>query len=239
MQKFFHSVSLSIEDVFERYLLAALIITAAGVALMVLGITIAARARGKSIKNELSHSRYAICASGALLLYISVIFNAAVFTRLSQPEQDPFAKVWGGWGITDQTYYYELSSIFNVIIFLPLCTLLFLFLKTVLQKNPDIKKLTAIGAGIGFLISCMIEGLQIILRAGTFQVSDLFYNTLGSGARHICVYRTQKGSRIPRVQTRGQKNEKMNRSKAKRAPLSGALFLRKISKLLGFITNHK
>lgn len=180
MQKFLHSVSLSIEDVFERYLLAALIITAAGVALMVLGITIAARARGKSIKNELSHSRYAICASGALLLYISVIFNAAVFTRLSQPEQDPFAKVWGGWGITDQTYYYELSSIFNVIIFLPLCTLLFLFLKTVLQKDPDIKKLTAISAGTGFLISCMIEGLQIILRAGTFQVSDLFYNTLGA-----------------------------------------------------------
>lgn len=180
MQKFFHSVSLSIEDVFERYLLAALIITASGVALMVLGITIAARARGKSIKNELSHSKYAICASGALLLYISVIFNAAVFTRLSQPEQDPFAKVWGGWGITDQTYYYELSSIFNVIIFLPLCTLLFLFFKTALQKNPDIKKLTAIGAGTGFLISCMIEGLQIILRAGTFQVSDLFYNTLGA-----------------------------------------------------------
>lgn len=180
MQKFFHSVSLSIEDVFERYLLAALIITAAGVALMVLGITIAARARGRSIKNELSHSRYAICASGALLLYISVIFNAAVFTRLSQPEQDPFAKVWGGWGITDQTYYYELSSIFNVIIFLPLCTLLFLFLKTVLQKDPDIKKLTAISAGTGFLISCMIEGLQIILRAGTFQVSDLCYNTLGA-----------------------------------------------------------
>lgn len=180
MQKFFHSVSLSIEDVFERYLLAALIITAAGVALMVLGITIAARARGRSIKNELSHSRYAICASGALLLYISVIFNAAVFTRLSQPEQDPFAKVWGGWGITDQTYYYELSSIFNIIIFLPLCTLLFLFLKTVLQKDPDIKKLTAISAGTGFLISCMIEGLQIILRAGTFQVSDLCYNTLGA-----------------------------------------------------------
>lgn len=180
MQKFFHSVSLSIEDVFERYLLAALIITASGVALMVLGITIAARARGRSIKNELSHSRYAICASGALLLYISVIFNAAVFTRLSQPEQDPFAKVWGGWGITDQTYYYELSSIFNVIIFLPLCTLLFLFLKTVLQKDPDIKKLTAISAGTGFLISCMIEGLQIILRAGTFQVSDLCYNTLGA-----------------------------------------------------------
>lgn len=180
MQKFFHSVSLSIEDVFERYLLAALIITAAGVVLMVLGITIAARARGRSIKNELSHSRYAICASGALLLYISVIFNAAVFTRLSQPEQDPFAKVWGGWGITDQTYYYELSSIFNVIIFLPLCTLLFLFLKTVLQKDPDIKKLTAISAGTGFLISCMIEGLQIILRAGTFQVSDLCYNTLGA-----------------------------------------------------------
>lgn len=180
MQKFFHSVSLSIEDVFERYLLAALIITAAGVALMVLGIMIAARARGRSIKNELSHSRYAICASGALLLYISVIFNAAVFTRLSQPEQDPFAKVWGGWGITDQMYYYELSSIFNIIIFLPLCTLLFLFLKTVLQKDPDIKKLTAISAGTGFLISCMIEGLQIILRAGTFQVSDLCYNTLGA-----------------------------------------------------------
>lgn len=208
MQKFLHSVSLSIEDVFERYLLAALIITAAGVALMVLGITIAARARGKSIKNELSHSRYAICASGALLLYISVIFNAAVFTRLSQPEQDPFAKVWGGWGITDQTYYYELSSIFNVIIFLPLCTLLFLFLKTALQKNPDIKKLTAIGAGIGFLISCMIEGLQIILRAGTFQVSDLFYNTLGAVLGIFVFIALKKAAESPAFKSAVKKRKK-------------------------------
>ena len=208
MQKFFHSVSLSIEDVFERYLLAALIITAAGVALMVLGITIAARARGKSIKNELSHSRYAICASGALLLYISVIFNAAVFTRLSQPEQDPFAKVWGGWGITDQTYYYELSSIFNVIIFLPLCTLLFLLLKTALQKNPDIKKLTAIGAGTGFLISCMIEGLQIILRAGTFQVSDLFYNTLGAVLGIFVFIALKKAAESPAFKSAVKKRKK-------------------------------
>lgn len=211
MQKFFHSVSLSIEDVFERYLLAALIITAAGVALMVLGITIAARARGKSIKNELSHSRYAICASGALLLYISVIFNAAVFTRLSQPEQDPFAKVWGGWGITDQTYYYELSSIFNVIIFLPLCTLLFLFLKTVLQKDPDIKKLTAISAGTGFLISCMIEGLQIILRAGTFQVSDLFYNTLGAVLGIFVFIALKKAAESPAFKSAVKKRKKTNR----------------------------
>lgn len=208
MQKFLHSVSLSIEDVFERYLLAALIITAAGVALMVLGITIAARARGKSIKNELSHSRYAICASGALLLYISVIFNAAVFTRLSQPEQDPFAKVWGGWGITDQTYYYELSSIFNVIIFLPLCTLLFLFLKTVLQKDPDIKKLTAISAGTGFLISCMIEGLQIILRAGTFQVSDLFYNTLGAVLGIFVFIALKKAAESPAFKSAVKKRKK-------------------------------
>lgn len=208
MQKFLHSVSLSIEDVFERYLLAALIITAAGVALMVLGITIAARARGKSIKNELSHSRYAICASGALLLYISVIFNAAVFTRLSQPEQDPFAKVWGGWGITDQTYYYELSSIFNVIIFLPLCTLLFLFFKTALQKNPDIKKLTAISAGTGFLISCMIEGLQIILRAGTFQVSDLFYNTLGAVLGIFVFIALKKAAESPAFKSAVKKRKK-------------------------------
>lgn len=208
MQKFFHSVSLSIEDVFERYLLAALIITAAGVALMVLGITIAARARGRSIKNELSHSRYAICASGALLLYISVIFNAAVFTRLSQPEQDPFAKVWGGWGITDQTYYYELSSIFNVIIFLPLCTLLFLFLKTALQKDPDIKKLTAISAGTGFLISCMIEGLQIILRAGTFQVSDLFYNTLGAVLGIFVFIALKKAAESPAFKSAVKKRKK-------------------------------
>jgi len=61
-----------------------------------------------------------------------------------------------------------------------------------------------------------------------------------SGARHICVYRAQKGSRIPRVQTRGQKTKKNEQIKScKRAPLSGALFLRKISKLLGFIMNHK
>ena len=35
------------------------------------------------------------------------------------------------------------------------------------------------GIKIAFCFSVMIELLQIVLRVGTFQLSDIFYNTVG------------------------------------------------------------
>lgn len=63
--------------------------------------------------------------------------------------------------------------------FLPLCTVLFIFIKTALNRNITDKKLTLISFLCGFVFSCVIEALQIILKAGTFQIADIFYNTLG------------------------------------------------------------
>ncbi|HCK2437593.1 TPA: VanZ family protein, partial [Enterococcus faecium] len=39
-----------------------------------------------------------------------------------------------------------------------------------------------------FLCSCLIEFLQLFLHIETFQLSDLFYNTLGGGISGVIYY---------------------------------------------------
>lgn len=179
MKKVFHTIFINISSFFEDYLLAALIITVCGAVLITAVILISAKLKGKSAKTAFKENLKAVCSSALILFYISLILNMTVFRRLSLPEHDPFSKIFGGWGIEDMIYYYDFSSIFNIIMFLPLCTVLFIFIKAALNRNITDKKLTLISFLCGFVFSCAIEALQIILKAGTFQIADIFYNTLG------------------------------------------------------------
>ena len=44
------------------------------------------------------------------------------------------------------------------------------------------------GLKISFIISFTIEMLQLFLRLGTWQLSDIFYNTLGGGIGGLLYY---------------------------------------------------
>lgn len=187
MVKVFKTVFLNITAIFKDYMLVALIITVCGAALIIAGMMISAKINGKSAKTALKENLKAICGATVCLLYVSIILNATLFKRLSLPDHDPFSNIFGGWGISELKYFYDFSSVWNVIVFLPLCTFIFIFLKTVLNKKVSSKALFLTAGAAGFLFSCIIELLQIIFKAGTFQFADIFYNTLG-GALSVIIF---------------------------------------------------
>lgn len=120
-------------------------------------------------------------------VYICINFNATIFSRFSIPKMDPLSNIWGGWIIIENEYFFDFSVIWNILMFLPLYTFLYLFFKNVGIKDISKSKLFILSTVFSFLNSLLIEVLQIIFRVGTFQFSDLFYNTLG-GALGIFLF---------------------------------------------------
>lgn len=76
----------------------------------------------------------------------------------------------------------NIEAIENLIFFIPYT--FFLFQSFSLKKSKDIKN-TLI---LSFLTSLVIEVLQLLTTLGTFQLSDLLYNTLGGVIGYI-IYR--------------------------------------------------
>lgn len=114
--------------------------------------------------------------------YISCIFQSTIFHRFitNQLNQDPLCNIYGGWGISEEMYFYDFSPMWNVIMFLPACALIYFFIKSALKKAVSDKGLMIVSTCFGFGFSLIIENLQILTKTGTFQFSDLFYNTLGA-----------------------------------------------------------
>lgn len=93
---------------------------------------------------------------------------------------NPLSEVMGNWWIYEinsKTGELELATecIENLILFILFSTLLAWFMN---QKD-KIRHVIWTSTKIVFLFSISIEFLQLFLRIGTFQFSDLFYNTLG------------------------------------------------------------
>lgn len=138
------------------------------------------------------------------MLYLSVLLQATVFNRLKFKTDNPLADIWGGWGIIKYKYYYDFSAIKNILILLPLAAILFFFIKNVLNRDTGNKRICIISSAFGFILSACIELLQVILHAGTLQIADLFYNTLG-GILGAFIFLVAK-SRIEKMKIKKQKN---------------------------------
>ena len=54
------------------------------------------------------------------------------------------------------------------------------------------KKILWYSGKIAFIFSVSIEMLQLLLRLGTFQLSDIFYNTVGGMLGGLVYYVTMK-----------------------------------------------
>lgn len=66
-------------------------------------------------------------------------------------------------------------------LFIPFTILLFWTAGKKILKKTTFLNIVWTGLKITFVFSLSIELLQLFLRLGTFQVSDLTYNTLGGG----------------------------------------------------------
>lgn len=96
---------------------------------------------------------------------------------------NPLVAVMDGWGIwkisPDGTKTLTTQGIENIILMFPFTSVLMWTMKEKLVKVISLRSIAFKSAEIAFCFSLTIEFLQLFLRLGTFQLSDLFYNTLG------------------------------------------------------------
>ena len=98
---------------------------------------------------------------------------------------NPLSDVMANWWIwkygEDGTRYLTTECIENLMLFIPFTILLFWTAGKKILKKTTFLNIVWTGLKITFVFSLSIELLQLFLRLGTFQVSDLTYNTLGGG----------------------------------------------------------
>lgn len=88
---------------------------------------------------------------------------------------NPLSNVMGGWSIWETVNGKKkltTECIENVIMMMP-------FSATLIWTFGERQRMIWKGIKITFFLSVSIEFLQLFLRLGTFQLSDIFYNTLG------------------------------------------------------------
>ena len=93
---------------------------------------------------------------------------------------NPLFKIMGGWGIWETNNGEQVLTtecIENVIMMVPFSAVV---MWTFGEKiGSGWKKILRYSGKIAFIFSVSIEMLQLLLRLGTFQLSDIFYNTVG------------------------------------------------------------
>ena len=92
---------------------------------------------------------------------------------------NPVQDVIGIWGLHKKSGKFTTEIFENVVLFIPLIFFLFFFLETTSKKTTKFLKIMGMAIAISFLSSLAIEMLQLFLRLGTWQLSDLAFNTLG------------------------------------------------------------
>ena len=97
---------------------------------------------------------------------------------------NPLSNVMGGWGIWETVNgerKLTTECIENVIMMVPF--------SSVVMWTFEVKRRILWQSGkIAFLFSVVIEMLQLLLRLGTFQLSDIFYNTVGGVIGGVCYW---------------------------------------------------
>ena len=92
---------------------------------------------------------------------------------------NPLSDVIGTWGLYNTKGELTTECIENLVLFIPFAILLLWVARERILQKMTIGSVLWNSTKITFLFSFTIEMLQLFLRLGTWQLSDLFYNTLG------------------------------------------------------------
>ena len=106
---------------------------------------------------------------------------------------NPLSKVMGGWGIWEiENGERKLTTecIENVIMMVPFSAIVVWTFREKIENSW--KKILWQSGKIAFVFSVSIEMLQLLFRLGTFQLSDIFYNTVGGLIGGVCYLGTMK-----------------------------------------------
>lgn len=124
------------------------------------------------------------------LFFLSFVTSLILFRTLLNRNlwMNPLSNVMGGWWIWETVNgerQLTTECIENVIMMVPFSGLV--------MWTFDVKKRVIWKSGkIAFCFSVVIELLQLILRLGTFQLSDIFYNTVGGALGGVVYYGIMK-----------------------------------------------
>ena len=100
---------------------------------------------------------------------------------------NPLSNVMGGWGIWETVNGEKkltTECIEYVIMMVPFSSAVMWTFEE--KVGSGWKKILWQSGKIAFIFSVVIEMLQLLLRLGTFQLSDIFYNTVGGVLGGVC-----------------------------------------------------
>ena len=106
---------------------------------------------------------------------------------------NPLSNVMGGWGIWETVNgerKLTTECIENVIMMVPFSLAVMWTFQG--KMGNGWKKILWQSGKIAFIFSVVIEMLQLLLRLGTFQLSDIFYNTVGGVIGGACYWGVMK-----------------------------------------------
>lgn len=114
-----------------------------------------------------------------LVFYTAMILFRTLLCRSTWI--NPLVNVLGIWSLHNAKGEIYTENIENAILFIPFTILLFYAFKSRLFKTerPGAFSVLLRAAQVSFLFSLAIESCQLFLKLGTFQISDLVFNTLG------------------------------------------------------------
>lgn len=120
-----------------------------------------------------------------LYVYLTMILSITLFLRSYQP--NPFKEIVGKWFLRYRSGFWHHSNIENILLFIPLCPLVFVNL----YKKHGLIGVLWRGIVLSVGTTLLIEVTQAIFHRGTFQLSDLFFNTIG-GVIGLLIYMVTK-----------------------------------------------
>ena len=106
---------------------------------------------------------------------------------------DPLSDVLGDWGLHKSDGSLSTEPIENLVLFIPFVVLLlWAFKNEIIGEDVRIVKVLWKSTVTVGIFSFVIEFSQLLFHLGTFQISDLVYNTLGGtigGLMYYVIYR--------------------------------------------------
>lgn len=125
------------------------------------------------------------------LFLLAFVTSLILFRTLLNRDlwMNPLSKVMGGWGIWETVNGEQkltTECIENVIMMVPFsAVVMWTFQK---RAGNGWKNIVWQSGRVAFIFSIVIEVLQLLLRLGTFQLSDIFYNTVGGVVGGVCYW---------------------------------------------------
>ena len=147
-------------------------------------------------KNEKQFRRVFYLAFYTVMVLFRTLFDRTLF-------ENPLSNVMGEWSFYEEVNgqpVFNTNVPENILLLLPFIFLLFVsFKEKIFKDKVTILKVLGNSFVISFFSSLTIEMLQLLLHLGTWQLSDLCYNTIGGvagGMIYFICYKIKHRRRI-------------------------------------------